>query len=260
MKPNPTSRDHLRWMTRVAAHRILRGALRVQSHAFPSHPGGNTVVIAPHPDDETFGCGGLIALRRRAGTRVRIIYLTDGSASHPKHPTLSPDALAGRRRDEAVSAAEFLGVPADALTFLNARDGTLAHLSSSNAAALTARLAEMLAAERPDEVFLPYRQDGSSEHEAAFPLVTQAFALASVNARRFEFPIWSWWSPRLLLRALGSGRRVWRLAFPLQATAKCSALGCYRSQTEPTAPWTAPVLPRGFASFFSAPVEYYFEG
>lgn len=41
------------------------------------------VIVAPHPDDETLGCGLLIAAAVRAGVRVAVIALTDGQASHP---------------------------------------------------------------------------------------------------------------------------------------------------------------------------------
>ena len=43
--------------------------------AIPFHPVSDksALVVAPHPDDETFACGGLIRLKRAAGARVRVI-------------------------------------------------------------------------------------------------------------------------------------------------------------------------------------------
>ena len=40
--------------------------------------GMNALVIAPHPDDESIGCGGSIIRHLRAGSHVRIIFLSDG--------------------------------------------------------------------------------------------------------------------------------------------------------------------------------------
>src|SRR5690349_14548383 len=51
-----------------------------------------TVVIAPHQDDETLACGGVIARKRSEGLPVHVIFITDGSASHPGHPRLGPPA------------------------------------------------------------------------------------------------------------------------------------------------------------------------
>ncbi len=48
------------------------------------------IVIAPHPDDDVLGCGALIA-RASMHLPVRVIYLTDGSASHENSPTYPPD-------------------------------------------------------------------------------------------------------------------------------------------------------------------------
>jgi LmbE family N-acetylglucosaminyl deacetylase len=39
-------------------------------------------VIAPHPDDELIGCGGLISRVRQAGGRVCVLHVTNGSSSY----------------------------------------------------------------------------------------------------------------------------------------------------------------------------------
>ena len=36
-------------------------------------------ILAPHPDDETFGCGGTIARKLAAGATIHVIVMTDGS-------------------------------------------------------------------------------------------------------------------------------------------------------------------------------------
>jgi len=63
-------------------------------------PPATAVVIAPHPDDEVLGVGGLLTLLARTGTAVHIVAVTDGEASHPGSPTLTPRALAARRISE----------------------------------------------------------------------------------------------------------------------------------------------------------------
>ena len=44
---------------------------------------GRVVVVSPHPDDEIFGAGGLIAQMQSSGIPVEIIAVSDGEASHP---------------------------------------------------------------------------------------------------------------------------------------------------------------------------------
>src|SRR6202044_612035 len=47
-----------------------------------------TLVLAPHPDDETLGAGGLIAKLRRAGVTVTIVAITDGENAYAGTPRL----------------------------------------------------------------------------------------------------------------------------------------------------------------------------
>ncbi len=63
--------------------------------------GSPVLVLAPHPDDEVFGCGGVLAQAVRSGAEVRVVTLTDGGAQG------DPD----ERRREAAEAARRLGIP-----------------------------------------------------------------------------------------------------------------------------------------------------
>ena len=77
-----------------------------------SPPPRRAVVLAPHPDDEVLGVGGLLALPARAGSRVLIVAVTDGEASHPGSDALPPGLLARTRATETLAALAALGLPA----------------------------------------------------------------------------------------------------------------------------------------------------
>jgi LmbE family N-acetylglucosaminyl deacetylase len=80
----------------------------------PSPPGWSTtgharvLVIAPHPDDETVGAGGVMALHAAAGDRVTLVVVTDGGASAAGG--LSRAEMVARRDAELRRAAAILGV------------------------------------------------------------------------------------------------------------------------------------------------------
>ena len=81
------------------------------------------VVVAPHPDDETLGCGGAISLLIAKGYQVKVLIVSDGTGSHPnsqKYPALALQAI---RSQETIAALAILGVKPEAITFLRLKDG-----------------------------------------------------------------------------------------------------------------------------------------
>jgi LmbE family N-acetylglucosaminyl deacetylase len=68
------------------------------------------VVVAPHPDDESLACGGLLAEARQQGLRGKVVIVSDGVGSHPHSKAYPPDRLRSVRKDEARQAAGELGL------------------------------------------------------------------------------------------------------------------------------------------------------
>jgi LmbE family N-acetylglucosaminyl deacetylase len=91
------------WLLGFAlAGRVARPAVRAWSS-----PGGRRVLaVAPHPDDEAIGCGGVLLRHTAAGDQVCIAYITDGRRSRARG--LGPDEMARRRRQEAEASARAL--------------------------------------------------------------------------------------------------------------------------------------------------------
>ena len=70
--------------------------------------GGDVILLAPHPDDETLGCGGAIAALSDKGRRVQVIVITDGGHSHPVSTAYPRDRLCSLRQNEVRSALHIL--------------------------------------------------------------------------------------------------------------------------------------------------------
>ena len=252
-------RQSAKFLIRYALLRIMRMAMRFRAHVYPVDSDTRCLVVAPHQDDAALGCGGLIICKRLEGNPVDIVYVTDGSASHPGHPTLTPERLASQRRSEELAAIVTLGVERTRAHFLDAKDGTLSTLEAAERERIVAGMAEIMLRTRPDEIFLPCRLDGSSEHDASFVLVRDAIQRSLLSPRTFEYPIWALWSPQRLVAPLVSSQRVWTARFGGYEHLKLSALRMYRSQMESSPPWTEPVISREFVSFFGSCEEFFFE-
>jgi LmbE family N-acetylglucosaminyl deacetylase len=175
----------------------------------------SAVVFAPHPDDETLGCGGTILRKRRAGATVRIVFVTDGSQSHPR--LMPPDKLRDLRAVEAVAAARALGVEEQDVVLLGLPDGRLSEHEDEG----VKKVAELLRRDPPAEVFVPYYRDGPPDHHATTRLVLAALRACGQDVTVYEYPVWFWyhwpWTPlegrgREQLHELReSAARAWRM-------------------------------------------------
>lgn len=115
------------------------------------------VVLSAHPDDESLGCGGTMALLADAGAEVSLVIATDGEATHGS--AVTGEETARRRRDEALRAGKILGADT---SLLGHPDGGLTDCVEHLAADLGAVLAER----RPEALFLPWFGDGHPDHQA----------------------------------------------------------------------------------------------
>lgn len=116
------------------------------------------LALAAHPDDETVGCGGLLALLADAGTEVQVCFVTDGEATIGAD--LPSDEIARRRRREAELACAVLGTGAP--RFLGLPDGGVADHLDALRSSLRALVEEL----QPDAVIAPWELDGHADHRA----------------------------------------------------------------------------------------------
>lgn len=250
-------RQHAKNFLRRIAIKFCGGLLRVSSQPYQSTD-KPAVIIAPHQDDETLACGGIIARKRNEGLPVHVIFITDGSASHPHHPRFAPPAIAALRASEARQAIACLGVERIAVHFLNEPDGSLKTITAGRREDLVTRLAVLLRAIGPAEIFLPCKPDGSSEHDATFDFVTDAIARTVLQPAIWQYPVWSWWNPVLLLRRRFATDDCRRLPVEDFLPAKQRAIACYQSQITPLAPDITAALPANLVKIFNSGTEYFF--
>ena len=248
-----------RFLLRRAVLLAIKMVLRLRSSPFFSENIVSALVIAPHQDDEALGCGGTAALIARKQVPLDLAFVTDGSASHPKHAAVSPSEMARRRRDEAREATGILGIEWKRVTFLDVSDGTLSQLDEHQVMELEDRIAELLKSLSPDAILLPCRRDGSSEHDASFARVVSALKKTGLKVRVLEFPVWSWWNPLLLLAPIISCQKIWRVNIRPVRGLKSRAIASYTSQIQAIPPDTEPALPLGFTTMFLGGDEYLFE-
>jgi LmbE family N-acetylglucosaminyl deacetylase len=147
------------------------------------------IVFAPHPDDETWGCGGTMARRISEGFEVSIVVLTDGRYAFSKafgiesNPT--PEELKKIRHDEVVRATSILGVPKDDLVFLDFEDGRLEdHMEEAQA-----DVNEILDKNHVAEVYFPYENDFHPDHRVTSHIVREAIDGSNNSLSAYQYSI-----------------------------------------------------------------------
>ncbi|MFM7183374.1 MAG: PIG-L deacetylase family protein [Planctomycetota bacterium] len=211
------------------------------------------LVVAPHPDDETLGCGATIARARAMGIDVRVAVVTDGRGHPPNFP--DPDALAELRRGETLRACKLLGVAASDVEFLGFHDGRAA----DSVEAIEERLVAIIMEINPDRMFVPFGIDNHADHGAVAAAAARAVRRCGSRASVYAYPIWFWF-PRFLLRSFTSGW-VLRLAHVPTAsflTAKARALAEFQTQGDVFGPHDR-LLAGLFARQRCAEQEYFFD-
>lgn len=154
--------------------------------------GGRVLVLAPHPDDESLGCGGLIAEACARGQPPVVAVLTDGSMSHPRSLSHPAPRLKALREEEARAAVGILGVPPNRLCFLGYKDGS-APAAGAGLAEAAARLAGLVREHGIGTILTTWEHDPHCDHAAAHAIARAAGRLS--GARVVAYPVWGWLLP-----------------------------------------------------------------
>ena len=160
---------------------LWRARLESMPVAPPDDPGGRLVVLSAHPDDEVLAVGGWLS--GQTGRDVRFVTATDGEASHPGSPTVTPDYLRARRPSELLAALARLGFAEPDVVRLGLPDGEL----TAHEDALAEALAPLLAG--ASLVLAPFERDGHPDHDA---LGRAAAAALPTSAVLWRMPVWTW--------------------------------------------------------------------
>jgi LmbE family N-acetylglucosaminyl deacetylase len=206
-----------------------------------SPPAGPLVVVAPHPDDETLGAGGLIhTWAARHELPVLIVSVTDGEAACPEIPD-----LATVRRAELEAAQCELATRNIELIHLRIPDGRVEQHERELAAALRDIT--------PDRatIVAPFEEDGHPDHDATGRIAREVADRR--DAMIAQYPIWAWHraTPAIFAsRALGSF-----MLSPAAQRAKQSAIRRYRSQLSDR-PGGA-IVPAHVLEYFARPYEVF---
>jgi N-acetylglucosamine malate deacetylase 1 len=234
----------------IQASLLLRWTLKRSSKTLDV--GNQSIIIfAPHQDDETLGCGGLIAFKRKQNLPTRVVFLSNGQGSHANYNQERMAQLIKQRQQEAIAALSILGVASSEIDFLGYPDGNLSHLSELEHHNLVQAIVTILNRYQPQAIYLPHALDGHADHEATYTLVKEAMALATPQTEIWQYLIWLFWERTLFFNLkLSQINDPYLLEISEVKNLKKEAIAAYSTQHE--------VLPSAFLKQFYLPYEIYY--
>ena len=186
------------------------------------------LVIAPHADDETLGCGGTIARRLAEGCEVHVAVVTGhGDEPHPLWPRSAWEVV----RAEASRAMEALG--GAKLVFDEVPAALVDDIAKWKLNQAIGRIVDAVA---PDVVYVPFPFDLHKDHREIFHSLSVAWRPHSPTGRKiksvycYEVQSETHWNAPYV--EAGFLPNTW-VDISAHLDAKLRALACYESQIRP---------------------------
>jgi LmbE family N-acetylglucosaminyl deacetylase len=228
----------------------------------------NVVVFAPHPDDETLGCGGTIASLLCEGYHVTVVFITDGrfcltDLGVTSEPT--PIKIKEIRKEEALRATSILGLRKENLIFLDFEEKQL----EKNSKQLQQKIVKILEDFSPTKVYYPQSKEYNFDHCMTNQIVKNAITLTKIHPEEYQYTI-AWSFPFYLIwhilheKTFGLISKFTHQKIVVSNVAKYShlkerAIAEYSSQTSIIADdQKRPVLKKSFVNRFRKTEEKFF--
>lgn len=227
------------------------------SGSFDTSAINRALIIAPHPDDEVFGCGGLITSLVEKSKDIYILILTKGEASHRRCCHMNEELLKKVRVSLCYKALKNLGLKKDYIYFFSLPDGDLSR--TKNDPSIWNDIKFLIKKLNIDSVFCPHPYENSPDHESVTYLVSRA--IEHLPLEQYYYCVWTWhhMPPFKIISLYLKYRHSLRLNIKPYVNKKVNAINQY---LEPVAPCGRPFsghIPAILLNVFMCDTEIFFK-
>lgn len=213
----------------------------------------NTLIIAPHPDDEVFGCGYLINELCNKKKNITLIILSQGEACHTQCCLNREVEIIEKRKELAIKANHLLGLPQKNIYFLKMPDGRLESVLTNSS--YTEELNTLIKKINPSSIFYPHPFENSPDHFATTRMIKNLSSIA--NTEQYYYCVWTWYHMPM--------HKVFKLKFRHSFTVRTNnrdlkekAINIYTVNSAPCGVSYSGNLPKMFLKAFKWNKELYF--
>lgn len=147
------------------------------------------MVVAPHPDDEIFGCAALMKQLVDAGKLVDLVIMSRGEAVHLHCCPSDTEQIIREREKLALKSNYKLGITAEHLHILDFPDGDFVSVGENDIC--VAKLRTLIEKLSPSLVFIPHPFENSPDHVAATQILESI--LQRLTIKTFYYCVWTWY-------------------------------------------------------------------
>lgn len=169
------------WLLRVVAT-LCSNELNISGY-------DKVLIISPHPDDEVFGCGGLMQSLVQAGKQVEVIIMSKGEAVHRDCCPDEENNIVQARAELTDAANGVLGIAPEQIHRLDFPDGRFSSVKVDDD--MVKALGDLIREIAPTEVFIPHPYENSPDHVAATRLAEQV--LRNHIGKIYYYCVWTWY-------------------------------------------------------------------
>ena len=211
----------------------------------------DVLIIAPHPDDEVFGCGMLIKTLCDAKRKVDVLILSKGESALPEN-VISKQDLIAKRRALCESALEKLGLDVTKhLYFGSLPDGNFINSTKAEKEELQTLIFKIF----PKVVFSVHPLEFSKDHVASADIVNEA--IANMDVKHYHYLVWLYYKcPIDKISSIDFSKAKYHIG---DLESKHNSMNIYSNAKTPTGDYLSCKLPRLFLDFCGHPKELYFE-
>ena len=211
------------------------------------------LILAPHPDDEIFGMGGILLQVKNQGGRIYIVYLTDGENSG-----VWPDKEETRRNRIALSekVRKNLNLQPEDITRLHLSDRAVPHPDQEGFREVVIKISNFIDTIKPDVVFATHLLDyWPFDHVACAHIAQEAVKQSKHETQLWYYWVWAWYNIRSWQLLKIRFRHLQKIDIKEQILQKKALMDIYLKAITPGGkPWSG-VLPKSLLKAFDYPVE-----
>lgn len=233
---------------------LLRVFAMAFSKSLDSSYFSRVLIISPHPDDEVFGCGGLMQSLIQSGKQVELVILTKGEAVHKQCCPDDEERIVCARAKLIDSANGVLGVDSKRIHRLDFPDGDFTSVKSKPD--MLMELGKLIKDIAPTEIFIPHPYENSPDHVAATEIIEDILKCDLIPI--YYYCVWTWYHMPIykILKLKYKNARLLRVA---NREAKNKAIDIYINNQARCGVSYSGDLPKPFIYAFRWKYELFFK-